>query len=614
MQRAIVALAVSVLLAAAGSLQAADLSPARWPVAERKTLQAGEQTYWTSEARYVRGAVLITGSASPVAIHAGIEALRQGGSAADAATVVALTQVARTMGQTVSYAGKMAVAYYDARTRKVSFLDAGWSPYADEREIASIPDLGAEPPADGLGRQTLVPGFMRGAEALHARFGRLPWSDLFAPAIWSAETGVEASPAILGLRQSNAARFARTPEGRRWLTQADGQPVKSGDLIRQPELAMTLRAVAEGGADEMYRGAWARDYVAAVRARGGRATGGDLSRYRPIWRAPLAAGFGDATILGMSTGTLACASLTSLSLLDAMRVGSMGPYWKDPAAFRAYARAIQYATLRQVVRASPTAFERKAALPAATCAERLTKPYAAALASELLKLKPHPFGDASVAAPEAGHHTMAVVVRDAKGNVAVLVHSANGAPTGIVVGGVPIPEAATVNKWALLAAQAGDLLVNDITPLIALRHGRPVAAVGATGTSLMSESIRLMGEILSGHESLTDITAAPPLLYNFQPPKSVDAFATWPVLTPAGDYAPGFLKAMAAIGVSPPMGTYAPGVLDRQPALGLSIQETPRHMAWTSLRGTAAVAVIDPANGQAKAVEVSGIDTFAEAR
>ena len=523
MRRAIVVLAVSVLLAAAGPLQAADLSPAQWPEAERQALQAGERTYWTSKARDVRGAVLITGSASPVAIHAGMEALRQGGSAADAATVVALTQVARTMGQTVSYAGKMAVAYYDARTRKVSFLDAGWSPYADELEIASIPDLGAEPPADGLGRQTLVPGFMRGAEVLHARFGRLPWSDLFAPAIWSAETGMEASPAILGLRQSNSARFARTSEGRRWLTQADGQPVKSGDLIRQPELAMTLRAVAKGGADEMYRGAWARDFVAAVRARGGRATGGDLSRYRPIWRAPLAASFGDATILGMSTGTLACASLTSLSLLDAMRVGSMGPYWKDPAAFRAYARAIQYATLRQVVRASPTAFERK-------------------------------------------------------------------------------------------AAHAGDLLVNDITPLIALRHGRPVAAVGATGTSLMTESIRLMGEILSGHESLTDITAAPPLLYNFQPPKSVDAFATWPVLTPAGDYAPGFLKAMAAIGVSPPMGAYAPGVLDRQAALGLSIQETPRHMAWTSLRGTAAVAVIDPANGRAQAVEVRGVDTFAEAK
>ena len=76
------------------------------------------------------------------------------------------------------------------------------------------------------------------------------------------------------------------------------------------------------------------------------------------------------------------------------------------------------------------------------------------LASELLKLEPHPFGPTSVAAPEAGHHTMAVVVRDAKGNLAVLVHSANGAPTGIVVGGVPIPEAATVNKWALPAAHA----------------------------------------------------------------------------------------------------------------------------------------------------------------
>ena len=125
MRRAIVVLAVSVLLAAAGPLQAADLSPAQWPEADRQALQAGERTYWTSKARDVRGAVLITGSASPVAIHAGMEALRQGGSAADAATVVALTQVARTMGQTVSYAGKMAVAGAGSLTVKGLQLSSG---------------------------------------------------------------------------------------------------------------------------------------------------------------------------------------------------------------------------------------------------------------------------------------------------------------------------------------------------------------------------------------------------------------------------------------------------------------------------------------------------------
>src|SRR5690606_29868223 len=145
----------------------------------------------------------------------------------------------------------------------------------------------------------------------------------------------------------------------------------------------------------------------------------------------------------------------------------------------------------------------------------------------------------------------------------------------------PIAEAATVNKGALPTARAGDLL-NDIAPMIALRHGRPVAAVGGTGTSLMPETVRLIGEVLSGHATLAAITAAPPLLYNFQPPRSVDEFAAWPVLAPAGAYDASFQQ--------------------RLPALGISIKEEPRNMAWGPLRGTAAAAVIDPTTGVATAV------------
>ncbi|HEY0435211.1 MAG TPA: gamma-glutamyltransferase, partial [Phenylobacterium sp.] len=445
MKRDVLALAAALLLATATPIQAADLSPAHWPQAERGELQARESAFWPKAARESRGAALVTGTASPVAVHAGVEALRQGGSAADAAIVVALTQIARTMGGTVSYAGKLEVAYFDARSGAVSFLDAGWSPYADERDLASIPELGDEPKAAVLGRQTLVPGFMRGVEALHARFGRLPWADLFEPAIWSAETGVDAS-GVIGFLRNNQARFARTPEGRRLLAIADEGPANSGGVFRQPDLARTLRAVARQGADEMYRGAWARDYVEAVGAYGGRATLRDLERYRPRWREPIRATFAGAAVYGMSSGTLACASLTALSLLDAMQVAAMGPYWKDPAAFRAYARAIQYATLRQVTPPGPTPFEKRAGLAGAGCADRLTPAYAATLAPELLKTEPFPFGETAVGAPEAGSHTMAVVVVDRRGDVAVLVHSANGAPTGLVVHGMPIPEAATVNK------------------------------------------------------------------------------------------------------------------------------------------------------------------------
>jgi gamma-glutamyltranspeptidase/glutathione hydrolase len=591
MLRTVLQLAAALAVAAHTPAQGADLSPGHWPAAERGELQTRQLAFAPKTTREVRGAVLVTATASPIAVHAGMEALRQGGSAADAAGVVALTQIVTTMGGTVSYAGKLEAAYFDAQTGTVSFLDASWRPYAGERDPATIPGPGAQPATTELGRQTLVPGFMRGLEALHARFGRLPWAQLFEPSIWYAENGVVASRAILGFHEDNEARFARTPESRAYLRGADGGLPKVGDPVRQPDLADTLRAVARRGASEMYTGAWAHAYVSAVRAYGGRVTLQDLARYRPRWRPPLSSTFAGATVLGMSDGPLACASLTALSLSDAMHVSALGSYWTDPAAFRAYARAIQFATLRQYLHAEgATAFERRAGLPVSSCADRLTRRYAKTLAAELSTPDPHPFGEARLADLGAGHHTMAVVVVDRRGDVAVLVHSTNGEPTGIVVAGVPIPEAATVNKAALAGLRAGDLVPNDIAPLIALRDGHPVAAVGGTATSLMPETVRLMGEMLSGRDGLTAIMAAPPLLYNYAPPDRPDGFSAWPVLTPAGAYPQAFLEQLES--------------------KGLAIKQLTPLEAWTR-RGEAAAVLIAPSTG-ATAVELPTLAYFAE--
>ena len=85
---------------------AADLSPARWPEAERLLLEQREAAIWPTEIRDARsGQGLVTGTASPIAVHAGAEALRQGGTAADAAIATALTQVTTMLGANVSYAG-----------------------------------------------------------------------------------------------------------------------------------------------------------------------------------------------------------------------------------------------------------------------------------------------------------------------------------------------------------------------------------------------------------------------------------------------------------------------------------------------------------------------------
>ncbi|MBV8805280.1 MAG: gamma-glutamyltransferase, partial [Sinobacteraceae bacterium] len=236
-------MAVVALIPSAG---AADLSPAHWPVSERAELQRRELSAFPPNAGIVKGHTsLVAGTLSPIAVHAGVEALRRGGTAADAAATVAFTQIATDLGSVVSYAGVTNLLYYEAKSHKVYALDAGWGSYAHETNAGSIPTtdvsiITGQTPTTGasgggaLGRQTLVGGFMAGIEALHHRFGRLKFADLFQPAIWYAENGVPISPVTEAWFRSRQTQLWRTPAGHRFASMPDGSLPKVGDLFRQP--------------------------------------------------------------------------------------------------------------------------------------------------------------------------------------------------------------------------------------------------------------------------------------------------------------------------------------------------------------------------------------------
>ncbi len=208
---------MALMLAAPAS--AVDISPEKWPPAERERAEKQEAAGWTpAAARSIASKNgVVSAISSPIAVQAGTEALRHGGNAADAAATIALTEITTQLGSVVSYAGIMTLIYYDARTGKVYSLDAGYNSYRNETEPKTIPvaDMGpmnsaiqairgkdgsaaAADAAKSKGRETLVPGFMAGIEAMHTRFGRLPFADLFEPAIWYADRGVIVNPPLAG--------------------------------------------------------------------------------------------------------------------------------------------------------------------------------------------------------------------------------------------------------------------------------------------------------------------------------------------------------------------------------------------------------------------------------
>ena len=553
------------------------LSPAQWPADERARVEALEQNPLPPRSRYVEGkSGLVSATISPIAVHAGIEALKRGGTAADAAVTVALTQVTTALGSYVSYAGVLQLVYYDAKTDKVHSMNAGWGSYQGETEPATIPtanDLGA-----GQGRKTLVPGFMAGIESMHRHFGVLPFADLFAPAIWYSENGIDVSPMLAGFLSSRKSYLNRTPEGKAFLDQASGSSLK----FVQPEVAKVLRAVSRHGAQIMYTGQWGREYVAAVQHEGGKVTLEDLKRYQPIWEEPLSTEFAGHTVFGPGRSSRGGYSvLAALNLIEEYKIEQMAPYWKDPKTFQALSHVLELTVMSPYIHSLIASAALKDGLSLSP-QDRATKAYAKAVST---------YADpiiGSFTKPKTTNHSDAIVVVDRWGNIACLTHSINTVlwgTTGIVVRGVPVSDAACFQQQVLAGLTPGDPVPNEIAPIIVMTAGKPSLAIASIGASLHPETIRILLGLLGNHLDAPTVMAAPPMLVNAN--YSVRGM----VQVPDGEYGKEFLSSLRAA--------------------GLVVRTAPTGEV-RGIKGTAVIATISAESGLRQSVEDTGIFSFAD--
>lgn len=150
---------------------AGDLSPANWKPTDKKRVEQMEMLPFPPQERMIEGrSAIVSNTGSPIAVQAGLEALKDGGTAADAAATVALTQITTALGSYVSFAGIAELVYFEAKTGKVYSMNAGWNSYRGETDPKTIPgaDLGTlsanrQTGTGAEGRKTLVPGFMAGS-------------------------------------------------------------------------------------------------------------------------------------------------------------------------------------------------------------------------------------------------------------------------------------------------------------------------------------------------------------------------------------------------------------------------------------------------------------------
>jgi gamma-glutamyltranspeptidase/glutathione hydrolase len=230
-------------------------------------------------------------AANPFASRAGLEMLRKGGSAVDAA-IAAQMVLTLVEPESSGIGGGAFLLLYDARHNKVTSFDG--------REIApasATPGMFLDasgkprPHMDAIpgGLSVGVPGVLAMLEMAHKQYGRLPWATLLQPAIQLAERGFPVSRKMAAeIREFS--EMGKMPDVRRYLYHADGTPVREGEILKNPELAQTLRMIARGGAKAFYSGAIAQAIVDKVQHapvnRGGM-TLADLARYKPVERVPV---------------------------------------------------------------------------------------------------------------------------------------------------------------------------------------------------------------------------------------------------------------------------------------------------------------------------------------
>ncbi len=257
-------------------------------------------------------------SAHPLATLTGIEVLKAGGNAADAA--VAVNAV---LGVTQPYCcgvgGDLFALYYEAAARRVHFL-TGAGRSGSRATLEELTRRGhSRVPTSGPASVS-VPGCVRAWGMLLERFGTRKLADLLGPAIHYAEAGF---PCTLLVSHATAERLARIddPEWHR-IFAPGGRIPQTGELLRQPDLGGTLRSLAEEGPDLFYRGRIAAA-IARRLEREGFVTAEDLRAHTGQWGEPLSISYRDYTVYEPPPPTQGLAALLALNLVEGFDLGKM---------------------------------------------------------------------------------------------------------------------------------------------------------------------------------------------------------------------------------------------------------------------------------------------------
>jgi gamma-glutamyltranspeptidase/glutathione hydrolase len=417
----------------------------------------------------------------PLAAQVGLDTLRRGGNAIDAA-IAANAALGLMEPMSCGIGGDLHALVWDATTHQLHALNAsGRSPYRATRQLFADKRL-AEVPRQGP-LSWSVPGCVDGWQQLQDRFGRLKLADVLDPSIRYAEEGFPVTEVIAGSWYNCEALLRQTPDAARtYLPQ--GRPPRAGDVFRNPGLARTYRTIAAGGAEAFYKGPIAQEIVAFSDRQGGLFTVQDFADHTSTRVDPVGSSYRGHDVWQVPPPTQGIAVLQMLNLLEGDDLKKMGPESPDWWHLFLEAKKLAYAD-RARHYADPTF----AQVPTA---ELVSKSYAA---HRRILIDPgKALTRAEAGDPRLGHgDTVYLCVVDQQRNCVSLIQSNYfGFGSGLVAGELGF---ALQNRGCLFALDehhANRLEphrrpFHTIIPALVTRAGRPWLVFGVMGGDMQPQ-------------------------------------------------------------------------------------------------------------------------------
>lgn len=490
----------------------------------------------TSAPKEVQGAVLsrndvhhpiwakngMVSSQEAQASAAGLAMLQQGGNAVDAAVAVGFA-LAVTLPRAGNIGGGGFMMVHDAKSGKTVAID-----YREKAPASAFRDMYLDEKGEAVGERSMysglavgVPGTVDGLLLALEKYGSLTREQVMAPAIKLAEEGIMVTPALTSVILEEEEHLKKWPATVKIFFHEDGSAVQPGEILKQPDLAASLRRIAEQGRDGFYQGETADKIVNAVKLGGGSMSMEDLAAYKAVIREPVRGTYRGYEVVSMpppsSGGVHIIQILNMLEGYDLKAAGhntAQTIHWMAEAMQLAYADRAEYLGDPDFVQVPVKGLT--------------SKSYAEQLRKGIDDQKARPAGEIKHGDPlpyESDQTTHFSVV-DQYGNAVSNTYTLNlNFGTGMVADGTGIllnnemddfsAKPGVPNAFGLIggdanAIEAGKRPLSSMSPTIVFKEGKPFLVTGSPGGSrIITTVLQIISNVVDHEMNIAEATHAP---------------------------------------------------------------------------------------------------------